>query len=129
LCLLLAALSVLALVAGGIALGWSRLDSRATERELRRFVSRVMTHVHAGRWSEVRGVASRDAFDALERQGSQPSPARALEARNLGSGRWALYVESRSGERYRLELDELSWRLPAWPWRPRHFRMSSLERI
>lgn len=127
--LCLAGLSITALVAVGATWGCAHADRVTTERALDRFVTTLMAESRAERWGEVRGVATRDAIDGLERHREEWSHRKQVTARSLGSGGWALWVEVPRGARYHLKVDETTWRPLAPPWRRRSFRIIAFERI
>jgi hypothetical protein len=127
--LLLAVLCVAGLAVLGTAWGFTRADRVMTERALDRFVTQVMTESRAERWGAVRGVATRDALDGLERHREEWSHQKQVLARSLGSGGWAIWVEVPRGARYHLKVDETTWHPLAPPWRRRSFRVTTFERI
>lgn len=129
LCVCLAAICLLALAGLGAAWGCSRLDTSLTEKALAGFVTATMARARAGQWQEVRSAASRDALEALERHGTEWTRRAGFQARSLGSGAWIAWVEVPRGSRYCLQADEITWRPLAPPWRRRHFRLTSFEKI
>jgi hypothetical protein len=124
-----AALCLLALAGCGAWWGLARLDGRLTEQALREFVRRVLVESRDARWAEVRSVAARDVVDALERDREEWRAEAQLQARNLSSGTWVLWIGTRNGGRYHLKVDDLSWRPLAPPWRRHRFRLTTFERV